>query len=120
MNFERHQSTLELLHNVPVPLRTRCGLRITCTAGKIWLTVAGEAGDIFLLPGESHDLRGPGLALLEGIGNAQARLQGAQPRWRLLPQTWWRVLANTIRRQRTQRRRLLPTAFAGAWPRTAR
>jgi hypothetical protein len=48
--------------------RSAKGVRVICTAGRLWLTVEGEAGDILLAPGDSHLIRGRGLALLEAIG----------------------------------------------------
>ena len=77
MEIDLKQSELCLAHNVPIRLPAARGLRVTCTAGVVWLTVAGEAGDILLLPGQSHVVRGRGLALLEAIGSGRVRLEKA-------------------------------------------
>jgi hypothetical protein len=73
MEIDRYDRELCLANNTP--LRLPPDVRITCTAGIVWLTVAGEAGDVFLMPGESHHVRGRGLALLEAIGSGQVRLE---------------------------------------------
>lgn len=77
MDIDLKQSELCLAHNVPIRLPAARGLRVTCTAGIVWLTVAGEAGDILLRPGDSHLVRGHGLALLEAIGSGRVRLEKA-------------------------------------------
>ena len=80
MNFLLYENRLELVPNVPVPLHAGRGLRITCCAGAVWLTVAGELDDVFLLAGQSHDVHGRGLVLLEGLGNARVTVKPLQPR----------------------------------------
>ena len=75
MNFDPYNSELCLAHNAPVRLMSARGVRIICTAGRVWLTVEGEAGDVFLAAGESHLIRGRGLALLEAIGSGRVRFQ---------------------------------------------
>ena len=63
MNFDPYNSELCLAHNAPVRLMSARGVRVICTAGRIWLTVEGEAGDVFLAAGESHLIRGRGQAV---------------------------------------------------------
>ena len=77
MEIDLYHNELCLAHNAPIRLPAPKAVRITCTAGLVWLTVAGEAGDIFLMPGDSHVVRGRGLALLEAIGSGQVRLEKA-------------------------------------------
>ncbi|HCZ17852.1 MAG TPA: hypothetical protein DHV85_25420 [Candidatus Accumulibacter sp.] len=77
MDFDLFNSEFCLAHNAPVRLTSASGVRIICTAGLVWLTVEGEAGDIFLAPGDSHHVRGRGLALLEAIGSGRVRFQKA-------------------------------------------
>ena len=85
MNFDPYNSELCLAHNAPVRLMSARGVRVICTAGRIWLTVEGEAGDVFLAAGESHLIRGRGLALLEAIGSGRVRFQkAAKPSLKLL------------------------------------
>lgn len=77
MNFDLYNSELCLAHNAPVRLMSARGVRICCTAGRVWLTVDGEAGDILLTAGGSHLVRGRGLALLEAIGSGRVRFEKA-------------------------------------------
>lgn len=66
-----------LADNAPLRLTRARGLTVTCTAGRVWLTVDGEAGDIILFAGQSHRLCGNGLALLEAVGSGRVRLKPA-------------------------------------------
>lgn len=75
MNLDLCNSELCLADNTPVRLLSARGVQITCTAGLAWLTVEGEAGDIFLKPGDSHQVGADGLALLEAIGSARVRFE---------------------------------------------
>ena len=70
---------IRLNDNQPITARRARGLRIVCSSGVIWITVDGEAGDTYLRPGESHTLRGNGLALIESIGAGSIRLDKAPP-----------------------------------------
>jgi len=53
MDLDLYKSELCLTDNAPIRLLSARGVRITCTAGLVWLTVEGEAGDIFLAPGQN-------------------------------------------------------------------
>lgn len=75
MQIDLRDSELCLADNTPVRLSNARGLIVRCTAGRIWLTVTGEAGDIFLAAGQKHRIRANGLALLESIGGGQVRLE---------------------------------------------
>lgn len=75
MDLDLYHSELCLAHNAPIRLLSARGVLVTCTAGLLWLTVEGEAGDIFLAPGDSHLVRGRGLALLEAIGSGRVRFE---------------------------------------------
>ena len=80
MDLDLYKSELCLTDNAPIRLLSARGVRITCTAGLVWLTVEGEAGDVFLTPGQSHLVRGRGLGLLEAIGSGRVRFdKTAQP-----------------------------------------
>ena len=89
MNLDPCNSQLCLSDNRPLRLLSARGVRITCTAGVAWLTVAGEAGDILLTTGESHRVRSNGLALLEAIGTARVQLQP--------PARYWPTLLQALR-----------------------
>lgn len=97
MDIDLYNSELCLTHHAPIRLLSARGVRIHCTAGVVWLTVAGEAGDILLRPGDSHLVRGRGLALLEAIGSGQVRFEKAA-----------RPLSTFLRAQWQQWRRSLP------------
>ncbi|UCV05584.1 DUF2917 domain-containing protein [Dechloromonas denitrificans] len=75
MEFDLHAGELVLAENRPLAARHARGALIVCTAGIVWITVAGEAGDIFLHAGQSHRIRSNGLALLEAIGHGSIRIQ---------------------------------------------
>lgn len=102
MDFDLYNSELYLAHNAPVRLMSARGVRIVCTAGRVWLTVAGEAGDILLAAGESHLVTGRGLALLEAIGDGRVRFEKA-------PHPLRRMLLDPLQK-RWQGRRKLPLA----------
>ncbi|WP_313952259.1 DUF2917 domain-containing protein [Accumulibacter sp.] len=84
MDFDLYNSELCLAHNAPIRLASASGVRIICTAGRVWLTVEGEAGDFLLAAGDSHLVRGHGLALLEAIGSGRVRFEKAPDPWRKL------------------------------------
>jgi len=52
-------------------LEAAFGKRITCTAGVLWVTVAGESEDVFLRAGECYDIPAQGLVLVEGLENSR-------------------------------------------------
>lgn len=64
-----------LADNQPLSLRDARGVRVVCTTGILWLTVEGEAGDVFLHVGQSHRIISNGLALVESIGGGRIRLE---------------------------------------------
>lgn len=51
------------------------GMVIDATSGLLWVTVAGEAGDIFLAPGQSYCVMGRGRVVIEGSANALNELR---------------------------------------------
>ena len=68
MEIFLNDGEIHLTENSPLRLRNAAGQGITCTSGTIWITVTGNARDIFLAPGESYRVQGNGLALVEAIG----------------------------------------------------
>ena len=84
MKIDVSASEIRLIDNCPISLRGARGLRITCTSGTIWITVAGEPGDTFLGAGQSHVVQGNGLAIIESIGSGGIRIgrAGTMPAWR--------------------------------------
>lgn len=74
MRIDVSSGEIRLTENQPLSLRDARGLRVECTSGIVWITLSGQAGDVFLKPGESHLLRGNGLALIECIGDGSIRI----------------------------------------------
>ncbi len=74
MRIDVSSGEIRLTENQPVSLRDACGLRVECTAGIVWITLSGQVADVFLQPGEFHQLRGGGLALIECIGSGSIRI----------------------------------------------
>ena len=74
MNFDAKSGEFCLQDNCPIRLQRARGVRITSTAGIIWITVAGEPGDIFLKAGQTHRIASNGLAIVESIGAGRIRM----------------------------------------------
>lgn len=98
MDLDLYRSELMLADGVPVRLSAAKGVCVLCTAGTLWLTVEGEAGDIILRAGEMHRVRGNGLALLEGMaGNARVCFKKNAHSWRVLTGWLWQRLRSVLR-----------------------
>ncbi|EXI67447.1 MAG: hypothetical protein AW08_02003 [Candidatus Accumulibacter adjunctus] len=95
MKLDPCNSQICLTANRPLRLLSARGVRISCTAGIAWLTVAGETGDILLVAGQSHVVRSNGLALLEAIGTARVQLDQPLRGWATL----WRAVCGYCRRR---------------------
>lgn len=106
---------ITLQHNRP--LQIAGATRIECIAGQVWLTSAGQAGDVFLHAGGRFTVDGRGLALIEALGTARVVLQPpALPllRWMraiAIPKRWF-LLSSLNERMRAMRfpRRRTPLA----------
>lgn len=92
MDLDLYRSELMLADGVSVRLSGAKGVCVLCTAGTLWLTVEGEAGDIFLRAGEMYKVRGHGLALLEGIAG------DARVSFRKDAHSWWMLTGWLLRR----------------------
>lgn len=98
MDLDLYYSELVLFDSVPVRLSSAKGVRVVCTAGTVWLTVEGEAGDIFLRAGEIYRLRGNGLALIEGIaGDGRVRFMRNSHSWRMIAGRLFNRLRRVLR-----------------------
>lgn len=75
MEFDLHAGELVLAENRPLAAREARGALIVCTRGQVWITIEGEAGDIFLHTGQSHRIASNGLALFEAIGHGAIRVE---------------------------------------------
>lgn len=71
MKIDLGAGELCLAENRPLRLQDACGLCIRCTAGMVWITVAGESADVFLAAGESYRIPGDGAVLVEGVGSGR-------------------------------------------------
>lgn len=50
------------------------GASVAVIAGRVWLTQEGDTRDILLTPGDSFEIAGPGLALVQALGEARIAL----------------------------------------------
>lgn len=75
MKIDLPSDEYELSENAPIRLNNARGVSIHCTAGTVWITLSGEAGDIFLQAGERWSIKSNGLALIESIGSGRIRLE---------------------------------------------
>ena len=75
MKINLQSGEYKLSENAPIRLNNARGVSIQCTAGTIWITLTGEAGDIFLQTGERWSIKNNGLALIESIGTGCIRLE---------------------------------------------
>ena len=74
MKIDIGSGQIQLAEGHPLSLRGACGQRIECTTGMVWITVAGQFADIFLSAGQSHQVQGNGLTLVESIGTGSIRI----------------------------------------------
>lgn len=85
MKIDLGSGELCLRHGQPLRLVRAAGVRVDCLAGNVWITVAGEPADVFLMAGGSYRIQGQGLALIESIGDGRIRLAlapaGKPGRW---------------------------------------
>lgn len=78
MEIDLRSGEVCLQDNQPVRLNSARGLRVTCTAGRVWITETGVTEDIFLHPGQSHQIGSDALALIESIGGGKVCFEPAQ------------------------------------------
>jgi len=77
--IEANRSTLVLARGELASLRPRGGAhRISCLAGRVWVTAAGRAEDSVLAAGEEVTLSGPGTIVVEALRRATVRLETAR------------------------------------------
>ncbi len=75
MEIDLSSGELCLQNGRPVRLANAAGSWIHCVHGIMWITLPGQANDIFLTAGERYQIRGNGLALVESIGDGRIRLE---------------------------------------------
>lgn len=98
MQNDLPQGEINLLISQPLRLNRARGLDIACTAGIIWITVTGDASDIFLRPGERLRLSNNRLTLVEAIGAGRVRLTPAPSRLAQLADGVHNMIAHLRRR----------------------
>lgn len=66
---------LSLAHGATLVLEDAHGVVIEAVGGLLWVTVTGEAGDVFLAPGQSHCVPGRGRVVIEGAAKSPSALR---------------------------------------------
>ena len=98
MEIELKSAEFCLKENNPLSLRSANGLHITCTDGTLWITMAGQAEDIFLSSSQRYQVQGNGLLIVESVGQASFRLDTAKlRRYAVIGERFQRLLGNRER-----------------------
>lgn len=79
MQIRHARTELVLRENYPLAARHARGITIHCTAGRLWITVSGNAEDVFLNQGETWICDANGLLLIEAIGEARLAFDPPTP-----------------------------------------
>jgi hypothetical protein len=90
------QGRLQLDGDSPVVFRHAQGCWVECVEGRLWLTVTGQPGDHFLVPGERVRIVSNGLALVSGFPSGTAYLYREAP-WPMLRAVWALLRRNVAR-----------------------
>jgi hypothetical protein len=69
-------TAIELPNGKLLAFRGALGIRLTCTEGRVWLTVEGQPGDFLLAKGEHLRIESNGLALVQGFPSGIVRMVG--------------------------------------------
>lgn len=93
LHIDLNDREIRLADNAPLRIGGGRGVIVRCTAGRIWLTTAGEHGDVFLAAGQSHTLASNRLVLVEAIRHGSVRLEIPPGRRVGLP---WRRLGGIL------------------------
>lgn len=99
--------TIPLADGRLLAIRGARGVELECTAGRVWLTVEGQPGDVVLGAGERSRITGPGLVLVEGLPAGAVHL--LKPAGRL--ERAWQALHGPARQAAGAAPRELPTVF---------
>ena len=78
MEIDLRSGEVCLQDNQPIRLNGARGLRLTCTAGAVWITQTNVAEDIFLHPGQSCQISNNALTLVESVGGGKVRFEQAK------------------------------------------
>lgn len=74
MRIELKNTIFKVADENRVSLSNAHNVQIKCLEGKVWLTVDGMANDFVLTAGEHIQIKGNGLALLQGLPLATIQL----------------------------------------------
>lgn len=70
---------VQLVEAEPLAFRAARNCRLECTAGRVWLTVEGQAGDFLIAQGDRVHIESDGLALVEGMPSGAIRFISDAP-----------------------------------------
>ncbi len=68
-----------LSENQPLRLSHAPGHKIECLSGTAWITVQGQSADFILRAGQSFDIPGDGLTLIDAVGAGRVRIRLPAP-----------------------------------------
>ncbi|MBJ7313110.1 DUF2917 domain-containing protein, partial [Rugamonas sp. CCM 8940] len=68
-----------LTENQPLRLSHAPGHRIECLSGTAWITVQGQSADFILRAGQSFEIPGAGLTLIDAVGAGRVRIRLPAP-----------------------------------------
>lgn len=84
MRMSLRNGVIQVAEGAPLAFRGARHVHLECTAGRVWLTVAGQPGDFLLGKGERLRIESNGLALVEGFPFGSIQLISVTPwpiRW---------------------------------------
>ncbi|MBI3525439.1 MAG: DUF2917 domain-containing protein [Betaproteobacteria bacterium] len=79
MRLSLKNGVIQLAEGRLLTFRGARNIHLECTAGMVWLTVEGQAGDFLLTKGERLRIESNGLALVEGSPAGSIRLVSGAP-----------------------------------------
>lgn len=89
MQIELTQRHIALERYHALSMTDAAGAQVEVRTGRVWLTMDGDARDIFLAPGDTHAVERNGLTLISAIQPSVVRVQPPRPR----SSAWKRGLA---------------------------
>ena len=103
------QANIALERYHALSMTDAAGALVEVRTGQVWLTMDGDARDIFLAPGDSHAIQRDGLTLISAMEPSVVRVQPPRRRataWkRGLERVWgWLVSAGEARARASLRR----------------
>lgn len=87
MRIELKNTIFKVADENRVSLSNAHNVQIKCLEGKVWLTVDGMANDFVLTAGEHIQIKGNGLALLQGVPLATIQLSQCNSKSKYQSQT---------------------------------